>query len=51
MVAKTAQHAGIIREQLDGRIGTDEATVDTDGAFWRARRTKVQEAANHYRVP
>ena len=54
MVAETAQHAGhadIIREQLDGRIGADEATVDADAAFWRARRTKVQEAANHYRVP
>lgn len=53
MVAETAQHAGhadIIREQIDGRLGDDEATVDADAVFWRDRRNRVQEAADHYRV-
>ncbi|TDW15693.1 DinB family protein [Kribbella kalugense] len=42
MVGETAQHAGhadIIRELID----------DTDDAFWRDRRSTVQQAANHYR--
>ena len=53
MVAETAQHAGhadIIREQIDGRLGDDEASVDADAVFWRDRRSRVQEAADHYRV-
>lgn len=53
MVAETAQHVGhadIIREQIDGRLGDDEATVDADAIFWRDRRSRVQEAADHYRV-
>ncbi|WP_405070165.1 DinB family protein [Kribbella sp. NBC_01510] len=53
MVAETAQHAGhadIIREQIDGRLGDDEATVGADAVFWRHRRNRVQEAADHYRV-
>ena len=52
MVAETAQHAGhadIIREQLDGHIGGDQATIDS--AFWHNRRTTIQEAANHFRPP
>jgi len=51
MVAETAQHAGhadIIRELIDGRIGGDEETVDADPAFWRDRRKRVQEAADHF---
>lgn len=54
MVSETAQHAGhadIIRELIDGRIGGDEATVEADEEFWRDRRNRVQEAADHYRVP
>lgn len=53
MVSETAQHAGhadIIRELIDGRIGGDEATVDADAVFWRDRRNRVQEAADHYRA-
>ena len=52
MVAETAQHAGhadIIRELTDGQVTSADATADA--AFWRNRRTKVQEAANHYRAP
>lgn len=51
MVAETAQHAGhadIIRELIDGRIGGDEATVAADPAFWRDRRKRAQEAADHF---
>jgi hypothetical protein len=54
MVAETAQHAGhadIIRELIDGRIGGDSTTVDADEAFWRDTRTRVQEAADHFREP
>jgi hypothetical protein len=50
MVAETAQHAGhadIIRELADGQVTTADATADA--AFWRNRRTEIQEAANHYR--
>jgi hypothetical protein len=52
MLAETAQHAGhadIIREQTDGRIHDDEATVDA--VFWRNRRDRVQQAADHHREP
>jgi hypothetical protein len=54
MVAETAQHAGhadIIRELTDGRIGSDEATIDADPAFWHDRKARVQEAADHFRPP
>jgi hypothetical protein len=54
MVGETAQHAGhadIIRELIDGRIGGDEATADADAVFWRDRRNRVQEAADHFRAP
>lgn len=52
MVSETTQHAGhadIIRELTDGRIG--ETTVDADEAFWRDRRSRIQEAANPFRTP
>jgi hypothetical protein len=51
MTSETAQHAGhadIIRELTDDRISGDKAPVDT---FWRDRRNKIQEAANHFRRP
>ena len=50
LVKHLAGHADIIREQIDGRLGDDEATVDADAVFWRDRRSRVQEAADHYRV-
>lgn len=54
MTAETSHHAGhadILREQLDGQIGTDGATVEADAAFWHDRRSRVQEAADHFAPP
>jgi hypothetical protein len=53
MVAETSQHAGhadILREQLDGRIGDDGATVPADAAFWDERRAQVQAVADRFRT-
>ncbi|NIK55444.1 DinB family protein [Kribbella shirazensis] len=53
MVAETSQHAGhadILREQLDGQIGSESATVSADTDFWNARKAQVQEAADHFRL-
>jgi hypothetical protein len=52
MVAETTQHAGhadIIRELLDGQVTTNETIANT--TFWRDRRSRVQEAADHFREP
>ncbi|WP_410786846.1 DinB family protein [Kribbella sp. C-35] len=50
MVAETSQHAGhadILREQLDGRIGSENTTVDA--AFWDDRRAQIQAVADRFR--
>jgi hypothetical protein len=51
MAGETAQHVGhadIIRELIDGRIGTDES-VAADPTFWTNRRAEVQAAADLFR--
>jgi hypothetical protein len=43
-----AGHADILREQLDGAVGTEEGTVlqQLDAAFWENHRAKIEQAAN-----
>jgi len=51
MAGETAQHAGhadIIRELIDGRIGTD-GSVAADPEFWADRRLEVQAVADLFR--
>lgn len=51
LLAETSRHAGhadILREQLDGAVGTDaEAMTEQqhDAAFWTERRAKIEAAA------
>jgi len=51
MLSDTTRHAGhadILREQLDGAVGmnAESAALDAhDGAFWEARRAKIEQAA------
>ena len=50
MLQETSRHAGhadILREQLDGSIGTIPARAKSrsDPAFWEARRTQIDQAA------
>jgi hypothetical protein len=42
-----AGHADILREQLDGAVGTEEGTVlqQLDAAFWENHRAKIEQAA------
>jgi hypothetical protein len=42
-----AGHADILREQLDGTIGTapDDANPDHDEPFWNTRRATIEQAA------
>jgi Protein of unknown function (DUF664) len=43
-----AGHADILREQLDGRVGTDPesaASHDYDAAHWQNRYSKIEQAA------
>lgn len=52
MVAETAQHLGhadIIRELVDGRLGSGKS-IDEDPAFWERRRAAVQRAADAFHV-
>jgi hypothetical protein len=49
MAGETAQHAGhadIVRELIDGRVGSP-ASIDPD--FWSRRRAEVQAAADAFR--
>jgi hypothetical protein len=51
MAGETAQHAGhadIIRELIDGHIGTSES-VDVDPTFWADQRAKVQAVADLFK--
>jgi hypothetical protein len=50
MLSETSRHAGhadILREQLDGSIGTIAARAKSqrDAAFWEAQRTQIERAA------
>ncbi len=51
LLAETSRHAGhadILREQLDGAVGTDAdamAEQQHDAAFWTERRKKIEAAA------
>jgi hypothetical protein len=50
MLSETSRHAGhadILREQLDGSIGTIAARAkpQRDAALWEARRAKIERAA------
>jgi hypothetical protein len=43
-----AGHADILREQLDGAIGTgpeSTAFLDADAVYWKSRYAKVEQAA------
>jgi hypothetical protein len=43
-----AGHADILREQIDGAVGTDAGTAawyDQGSAFWSAHRAKIEDAA------
>ncbi len=51
VLAETNRHAGhadILREQLDGAVGTEEGDVGLlgrDPTFWEHHRTEVERAA------
>jgi hypothetical protein len=51
MLAETSRHAGhadILREELDGAVGTDAESMALqkhDAAFWEERRAKIERAA------
>jgi hypothetical protein len=51
ILTETSRHAGhadILREQLDGAIGTDPestASREDDAAYWKSRYAKVEQAA------
>ncbi len=55
LLAETSRHAGhadILREQLDGAVGTDAesmAVQQHDDAFWSARREQIEAAARSVR--
>jgi hypothetical protein len=43
-----AGHADILREQIDGSVGTDPNTAscgDLDAAFWTVHRAKIEDSA------
>jgi hypothetical protein len=51
VLAETSRHAGhadILREELDGAVGTDAEAMAADGhdaGFWAARRAEIEAAA------
>jgi hypothetical protein len=51
MLAETSRHAGhadILREELDGAVGTDAESMalrQHDAAFWEEQRAKIERAA------
>jgi len=50
LISETNRHAGhadILREQLDGAVGTDPATAsqEYDTAFWKNRYATIEQAA------
>ncbi|MFF0339136.1 DinB family protein [Kribbella sp. NPDC004875] len=53
VLADTTQHAGhadIVREQLDGRIGSTDAPGSANDPFWQDQKTEVQKAADAFRT-
>jgi Protein of unknown function (DUF664) len=55
ILSETSRHAGhadILREQLDGAIGTDPGSTASrsyDAAYWKSRYSKVEQAAEAVR--
>jgi hypothetical protein len=51
LLAETSRHAGhadILREELDGAVGTDAEAMAAEGhdaAFWADRRAEIEAAA------
>ena len=51
VLAETSRHAGhadILREEIDGAVGTDAEAMAADGhdaAFWAGRRAEIEAAA------
>ena len=51
MLAETSRHAGhadILREELDGAVGTNAESMalrQHDSAFWEGQRAKIERAA------
>lgn len=48
LLAETSRHAGILREELDGAVGTDAESMAVkrhDPAFWTERREEIEAAA------
>ena len=51
LLAETSRHAGhadILREELDGAVGTDAEAMAAEGhgtAFWADRRARIEAAA------
>jgi Protein of unknown function (DUF664) len=51
LLAETSRHAGhadILREELDGTVGTDAEAMAADGhgaSFWADRRAQIEAAA------
>ena len=51
LLAETSRHAGhadILREELDGAVGTDAEAMALEGhdaAFWADRRAQIEAAA------
>jgi hypothetical protein len=50
VLTETSRHAGhadILREQLDGAVGTEAGSTDAgrDPAFWENHRERVEHAA------
>lgn len=45
-----AGHADILREQLDGRVGSGEGTLlhGRDPAYWTDVRTRIEQAASTF---
>ena len=57
LLAETSRHAGhadILREELDGAVGTDAEAMAADGhdtAFWTDRRMRIEAAARAVSAP
>lgn len=57
VLAETSRHAGhadILREEIDGAVGTDAesmASPDHDAAFWAAQRERIERAARAAGTP
>ena len=43
-----AGHADILREQLDGTVGTDRPNTAYDAAHWESHRARIEQAAQTF---